>query len=229
MKRSEINAIINNAIKLAKEKGFLLPPFAYWTPEEIMSKGAEYDEFFDNKLGWDITDFGKGDFRKYGLTMVTIRNGNYYNEKYIKPYAEKILIAQEGQITPYHYHAKKMEDIINRGGGNLIVKMYNSVSPKEFADTDVMVTKDGRSYFVKAGEEVCVAPGESITLHPGVFHCFWGEVGKGPVLLGEVSMVNDDYSDNYFYDEIGRFPTIEEDEKAEYLLSDEYDKWRKKL
>ena len=120
-----------------------------------------------------------------------------------------------------------MEDIINRGGGNLIVKMYNSLSPKEFADTDVEVSKDGRSYFVKAGEEVCVKPGESITLHPGVFHCFWGEVGKGPVLLGEVSKVNDDYSDNYFYEEVGRFPNIEEDEEAKYLLSDEYDKIRR--
>jgi D-lyxose ketol-isomerase len=155
--------------------------------------------------------------------MLTIRNGNYFNKKYVKPYAEKILITQEGQITPYHYHAKKMEDIINRGGGNLIVKMYNSVSPKKFADTDVMVTKDGCSYFVKAGEEVCVAPGESITLHPGVFHCFWGEVGKGPVLLGEVSMVNDDNNDNRFYEKQARFTTIEEDEEPLYLLCNEYE------
>ncbi len=227
MKRSEINEIIQQAIALSNEKGFLLPPFAYWTPEELREKGEEYDEIFDNKLGWDITDFGSGNFYDCGLTMLTIRNGNYADARYAKPYAEKILVAYEGQVTPYHYHAKKMEDIINRGGGNLIVKLYNSLSPTEFADTDVTVNKDGRNYKVKAGEEITVRPGESITLHTGVFHTFWAEKGKGAVLLGEVSKVNDDYTDNYFYRPTGRFPKIDEDVPAKYLLICEYDELKR--
>ena len=68
-------------------------------------------------LGWDITDFGKGEYDRLGLLMFTIRNGSFDNPKYVKPYAEKLLITEEEQITPYHFHWKKMEDIINRGGG----------------------------------------------------------------------------------------------------------------
>ena len=169
---------------MSKQYGYLLPPFAYWTPKEILEKNSEYDEFFDNKLGWDVTDFGSGDFFKCGLTLITIRNGNSSNDKYKKPYAEKLMVSYEGQVTPYHYHPSKMEDIINRGGGNLIVKMYNSTVDNKFDNTDVLVNKDGRSYYVKAGSEICVAPGESITLHQGVFHTFWAEVGKGAVLIG---------------------------------------------
>ena len=115
-----------------------------------------------------------------------------------------------------------MEDIINRGGGNLIVKLYNSVSPHEFADSDVTVNMDGRSFVVKAGTEIKVRPGESITLHPGVFHSFWGETDAEAVLLGEVSKVNDDYTDNFFYAPAGRFPEIEEDEPAKFMLLSEY-------
>ena len=123
---------------------------------------------------------------------------------------------------PYHFHYKKMEDIINRGGGNLIVKLYNSTEDEQFADTDVLISKDGRNYYVPAGSEVTVYPGESITLHTGVYHCFWGEVGKGKILVGEVSKVNDDRIDNRFYEPTGRFPAIEEDVEPLYLLSMDY-------
>ncbi len=222
MKRSEINAIIDSSIEFAKSMNFLLPEFAYWTPEDFRSKGSEYDEIFHNMLGWDITDFGSGRFEDVGLVMLTLRNGNYSDERYVKPYAEKMLIVLEGQVTPYHYHSLKMEDIINRGGGNLIVKLYNSKSPKETLDTDVSVNMDGRTYTVPAGEEVRVRPGQSITLHTGVFHSFWAEKGCGKVLLGEVSRVNDDYTDNNFLSEVGRFPEIEEDVPAKYMLYSEY-------
>lgn len=225
MKRSEINRTISNAIKIAKEHKFLLPPFAYLGKEQLLSKMAdkEYAEIFDNKLGWDITDFGSGDFNKIGLTMFTLRNGNYFNKAYTKPYAEKILITEEEQVTPYHYHALKMEDIINRGGGNLIVKLFNAESQEKMADTDVLVSKDGRNYYVQAGEAVTIKPGESISLLPKVFHSFWAEKGSGYVFLGEVSHVNDDYTDNNFYSKVGRFPLIEEDELPEFLLLSEYD------
>ena len=171
-------------------------------------------------LRWDITDFGSGDFRKVGLLMFTIRNGNFNDKKYVKPYAEKLLIVEDGQVTPYHFHWSKMEDIINRGGGNLIVKVYNSTEDGQFADTDVDIYMDGRHFTVKAGTTVRVRPGESISLQTGMYHCFWAEGGK--TLLGEVSKVNDDRVDNRFYEPTGRFPEIEEDEKPLYLLGNEY-------
>ena len=222
MKRSELNKIMREAVEFADKMNFKLPPFAYWSPEEWAEKGHEYDEIRDNMLGWDITDFGSGDFMKIGLLMFTIRNGNFTDPKYVKPYAEKLLIVEEGQITPYHFHWKKMEDIINRGGGNLMIKVYNSTEDGEFADTDVEVMVDGRRYFVPAGSVVCIKPGESITLPTGQYHKFWAEGGK--TLVGEVSKVNDDRVDNRFYEPTGRFPEIDEDEAPLYLLGNEYPK-----
>ena len=107
MKRSEINKIMQDAKEFLEEMKWKLPPFAYWSPEEWETKGEEYNEIRDNMLGWDITDFGFGDFHKIGLFMFTIRNGNFSDEKYIKPYAEKLLIVEEEQVTPYHFHWHK--------------------------------------------------------------------------------------------------------------------------
>lgn len=222
MKRTELNEIMREAVDFINKLSFKLPPFAFWSTEDWANKGHEYDEIRDNMLGWDITDFGSGDFKKIGLLMFTLRNGNYKLQKYPKPYAEKLLITEEEQVTPFHFHWKKMEDIINRGGGNLLVQVYNSTKEGEKADTPVLISCDGRNFEVEAGAIIRVTPGESITLPTGQYHKFWGEKGKGKVLLGEVSRVNDDTNDNRFYDTIGRFPTIEEDDKPLYLLGNEY-------
>lgn len=220
MKRSEINEIMKNAEKFLNEMNFRLPPFAFWSPEEWAEKGGEYDEIRDNMLGWDITDFGSGSFKKIGLFMFTLRNGSFKDEHYKKPYAEKILIVEEGQITPCHFHWSKMEDIINRGGGDLVVEVYNSTEDEQLADTDVEIFMDGRHFTVPAGSHVRVKPGESISIQQGMYHKFWAE--GGTALIGEVSKVNDDRVDNRFYEPTGRFPEIEEDEAPLYLLGNEY-------
>lgn len=223
MKRSEINAAIKDALKLFEEYKITLPPFTHWTPDEWKTKGPEVQEIKDNMLGWDITDFGQGDFSKIGLFLITIRNGNQkMADKYPKTYAEKLMIVREKQITPMHFHWNKMEDIINAGGGNLIIKLYNSTPDEKLADTDVVVSMDGVQHTLSAGTEVRLAPGQSITLTRGLYHRFWGEEGKGTVLVREVSMCNDDANDNCFYDPAGRFPEIEEDEAPLRLLCNEY-------
>ena len=223
MKRSEINAAIQDAKKLFADYRISLPPFVLWTPEEWKTKGPEVQEIKDNMLGWDITDFGQGDFSKIGLFLITIRNDNQkMADKYPKTYAEKLMIVREKQITPMHFHWNKMEDIINAGGGNLIIKLYNSTPDEKLADTDVVVSMDGVQHTLSAGTEVRLEPGQSITLTPGLYHRFWGEEGKGTVLVREVSMCNDDSNDNCFYDPAGRFPEIEEDEAPVHLLCNEY-------
>ena len=224
MKRSEINAAMKEAKLLFADYKIALPPFAKKAPSEWADCGAEVEEIKDNMLGWDITDFGGGDFSKMGLLLITIRNGNQKNAaKYPKPYAEKLMVVKENQITPMHFHWSKMEDIINRGGGNLIIKLYNSTENEELADTDVVVSMDGVKYTLPAGGEVKLEPGQSITLTPGLYHRFWGEEGCGTVIVGEVSMCNDDANDNRFFDKIGRFPEIEEDEAPLHLLCNEYE------
>ena len=223
MKRSEINEIMKEALALFKEYRISLPEFVLWTPEEWKTKGDEVTEIKENMLGWDITDFGNGDFNKVGLFLITLRNGNQKNaKKYPKPYAEKLMIVKENQITPMHYHWSKMEDIINAGGGNLVIKLYNATDDDKLADTDIEVSIDGVKHIFPAGTEVSLNPGQSITLTPKLFHRFWGEEGKGTVIVREVSMCNDDANDNCFYDKAGRFPEIEEDEKPLYLLCNEY-------
>ena len=223
MKRSEINKIIKDSLALAESLNFKLPPFMYFSPDDWKEKQNEYKELKDNMLGWDITDFGSGDFAKQGLVMLVLRNGNQKSkEVYKKPYAEKLLVSFDNQLTPTHFHWSKMEDIINRGGGNLITCVWNSDENENKLDTPVEISIDGRRCTVEAGQEICLKPGESVTIEPKVYHCFWAEKGTGAVLLGEVSSVNDDTIDNNFYDKQPRFPDIDEDEPADHLLITEY-------
>ncbi len=225
MKRSEINIAIREMESLIREHGFELPPFCSWTPEDWENKGSEYNEIRDNMLGWDITDYGLNDFEKTGFSLITLRNGNQkMPERYANPYEEKLFMMREGQYAPMHFHFSKMEDIINRGGGNVLITVFNSAEDGSCADTDVTVSKDGRSFCVPAGTAVKLEPGESITIYPYMYHDFNVEPGTGAVLLGEVSMCNDDNTDNRFLDPIGRFPEIEEDEPPYRLLCTEYPK-----
>ena len=221
MKRSEINAIIRRFEALLAEHRFELPPFCKFTPEEWESKGHEYDEIRDNMLGWDVTDYGMGDYAHLGLALITLRNGNVHNPKYTKSYAEKIIMCDAGQVSPMHFHWNKMEDIINRGGNDIRFTLYNATKDEQLADTDVEIFQDGRRYFVPAGSTVVLKPGESLSLYPYYYHEFVIPEG-GSVLIGEVSMCNDDNTDNRFLKPLGRFPAIEEDEAPYRLLCNEY-------
>jgi len=224
MKRSEINKVIKDMERLIEEYRFELPEFCKWSPEDWKTKGAEYDEIRDNMLGWDITDFGRKNFSEMGFALITIRNGNLKNAKYKKPYAEKLLMLYEGQNAAMHYHWNKMEDIINRGGNNVYITVYNGDQDKNMLDTDVVLHMDGKESVVPAGTKVKLAPGQSITITPYMYHDFHVESTGGAVLLGEVSMCNDDENDNCFYEPVGRFPKIVEDEAPYRLLCTEYPK-----
>jgi D-lyxose ketol-isomerase len=220
MKRSEINAIMRSADAFMRERGFLLPPFAYWTADEWRAKGAEVREIVEHRLGWDVTDFGSGDFARRGLFLFTIRNGHPARPQ-TKTYAEKIMVVEAGQITPLHFHWKKTEDIINRGGGTLAVKLYHSTADEGLDErADIHVGVDGVTRVVPPGGVVELRPGESITLTPYLYHEFWGVGAR--VLVGEVSSVNDDAADNRFYQPAGRFPAIDEDVAPLHLLVTDY-------
>ena len=224
MKRSEINRALKDLENMIAEYKYYLPKFANFTPEEWKTKGHEYDEIRDNMLGWDITDFGQGNFQKTGFSLVTIRNGNQkMQDVYKKPYAEKLLYLDEGQYAMNHFHWYKMEDIINRGGGNILIRVYNSL-PDESVDKtgDVTVHTDGLTRVVPAGTQIRLTPGESLTITQGMYHDFEVEPGTGAVLIGEVSQCNDDTTDNRFNPPAGRFPQIEEDEPPYRLLCNEY-------
>ncbi len=224
MKRSEINTALREMEAMARKCGFALPPFCGYTPAHWRTLGHEYDEIRDCRLGWDITDYGQGDFDRIGFSLVTIRNGNRaMADRYPKAYAEKLLYLKQGQYAPNHFHWFKTEDIINRGGGNVLIRVYNSLPDEEIdRESDVTVHTDGHTFTVPAGTRIRLRPGESIHIQQRLYHDFTVEPGTGPVLLGEVSQCNDDNTDNRFNPPMGRFPEIVEDAPPYRLLCNEY-------
>jgi len=223
LKRSEINAILESAALFLDEYRYALPPWASWRPADWAGAGEEAREIFTNALGWDVTDFGSGDFRRRGLFLFTVRNGKPGRDR--KPYAEKIMIVEEKQETPMHFHFFKMEDIINRGGGKLVIELYSSDEREGLSTDPLDVSVDGIRRKIRAGDRVTLGIGESICLEPGVYHRFWAEEGRA--LIGEVSMANDDVHDNRFLEPVGRFPEIEEDVEPLRLLVGDYPRFAK--
>jgi D-lyxose ketol-isomerase len=225
MKRSQVNSSILWAIDLLKKNNFYLPDFAYWKEDEWRRNRDKTETIKKVMLGWDVTDYGLDRFEETGGVLFTIRNGSQKEAGAGVPYAEKCLLFKDGQGLPTHFHFTKTEDIINRGGGILALKLYNAL-PDYSLDTagDVIVYRDGVRNVVRPGEVVRVAPGSSISLTPYMYHNFWALEGYGDLIAGEVSSVNDDNQDNHFYENLPRFGSIEEDEPMLYPLVAEYDK-----
>lgn len=221
MNRSDVNEILKAGDAFIRGFGHILPPFAYWTPEQMRDGAAE--DMRARGLGWDITDYGEGRFDEMGLFLFTTRNGRVVDLDAGRGmlYAEKIMITREKQLSPMHRHNIKAEDIINRGGGDLIIELF-APKPDGTIDSDAKVTVpcDGIERTFEAGAHLRLAPGESVTLMPGIWHAFWAE--NGDCLIGEVSTVNDDRTDNVFSMPIGRFSDITEDEAPVHLLVSDY-------
>lgn len=226
MKRSRINQIMSEADDMIRRYGFVLPPFAYWTPDQFKARKDIAANVIDARCGWDITDYGAGRYDEMGLFLFTLRNGRLADLQRGGGmcYAEKLLISKQDQLSPMHTHVIKVEDIINRGGATLVIELYGSDDQGKFAeDRGGTVFCDGIRTDYTPGQKLRLAPGESVTLMPGDWHAFWGD--GGDVLIGEVSTVNDDETDNIFREPIGRFANVEEDVAPTYLLVSDYRTW----
>ena len=112
MKRSEVNAYQREAAAFFQQQNFHLPPWAFWSEDDWRKNREQVQEIIALKLGWDVTDFGLGDFQRAGLLLFTLRNGRV-GQTGGKDYAEKVLIVRPQQVTPWHFHWHKMEDIIS--------------------------------------------------------------------------------------------------------------------
>ena len=222
MKRSYVNTILKEGDAFIRSFGYILPPFAYYSPDEM--RATDHATYVKCAMGWDITDYGQGQFKALGLFLFTVRNGLAQDLERGRGmvYAEKIMISRNQQISPMHHHLVKSEDIINRGGGQLILELFN-VDAEGGLDrkSQVTVPVDGQMRTLNAGGLLKLEPGESVTLHPNIWHAFWGE--KGDVLIGEISTVNDDNTDNIFEANIGRFASIIEDVEPVHLLVSDYE------
>ncbi|GAJ96552.1 hypothetical protein RRH01S_23_00580 [Rhizobium rhizogenes NBRC 13257] len=226
--RSEINRTIREAEAFMASFGYVLPPFANWGPEEMTRRGGDIGNIIAAGLGWDITDFGMGDFEKNGLLLFTARNGRLSDLKrgVGMLYAEKAMISRQNQVTPNHTHILKTEDIINRGGGTLIVELFGGRDGVCDPHLGTTILCDGIARTLPPGGRLHLQPGESVTLMPGDWHSFWAE--GSDVFVAEVSTVNDDAADNIFQDNrVTRFSGIEEDEQPYRLLVPDYAEWLK--
>ncbi len=213
-RRSEVNRIIDQSLEIIAEAGFCLPPFALWEPAQWIEAGSAWNQAREARLGWDVTDFGLGRFLQIGRVLFTLRNGIAGGTD--KPYAEKIIVGRHGQRAPQHWHRRKIEDIINRGRGEVVLHLSPSQPGQK-------VYRDGLAIPVNDLVKIRLQPGESLCISPGVIHQFWGEEtesGRVP-LIGEVSSFCDDVSDNVFLEDIRRFAAIVEDEPARYSLCHE--------
>ena len=178
MKRSDINQLIRTAEICFLDHGWTLPP----NPK------------------WDVTDFGLGMYRRYGLVLINLAEE--------PEYCEKLMYALKNMSTPAHTHRKKKEDIICRWG-QLDVLLWKDES---LAKGEILSLKiNGVTKEVRSGEPIHLQAGERVTLVPGIYHEFFPATDE--CIIGEVSTANDDLNDNIFVNpEIGRFPGVEEDE-----------------
>jgi D-lyxose ketol-isomerase len=222
LKRSQINASIRLAIKTFRDADIHLPPFAFWTVDDWKDKGESVHEIRHARLGWDVTDFGSGEFEKIGRTLFTLRNGSFGGSPYSKPYAEKLILDPEGQRAPAHFHRSKMEDIINRSGGNVLVQLTMANPDDTPSEKSFSVQVDGETVHLQPRGIVRLRPGQSVCIPPRTIHQFWGEEGTGIAVSSEVSSLCDDENDNFFLVPSVRYPVIEEDESAEFYLCNEY-------
>jgi D-lyxose ketol-isomerase len=189
MKRSEINKAIVQSGAFFKANGWTLPP----------------------QPKWDVTDFGLGDFSKFGLILINLAEE--------VEYCEKLMYAAKGQTTPSHTHKKKKEDIICRTG-ELVVQLWKE-DPAKTASKDTFEMKvNGVFTTITSGDKVNLKSGERITIEPGIWHEFYP--ASDECIIGEVSTANDDLNDNFFSNpDIGRYAHIDEDESPLVkLLSD---------
>ena len=204
MKRSDINEILGHTRQFFSMHDVHLPPFASFPPTKWQQLDqAAWQEVFDLKLGWDVTAFGGNNFAAEGLTLFTLRNGSPNGVPYEKSYAEKIMHVRDGQVTPMHFHWRKREDIINRGGGNLIIELWNAGAHEETENTAVTVTVDGCRQTHAPGSQLRLTPGESICLTPTLYHSFW-EGGKhaqltvkGPQVAEQPAAVHNGWREDF--------------------------------
>jgi D-lyxose ketol-isomerase len=225
MRRSFIDDRIEAMLALCDRHGFRLPSFAHWDEARYRREAASVRHIRDAGLGWNVVEFKPGAFRKRGLTLFTLRMGDWRSlaSGAGRLYAEKAMMAEDGQVTPHHFHIVKTEDILNRGGARFVVELFKVDAEGTRRDERFKIQKDAETLDLAPGARVSLEPGESLTLEPFVAHSFWAE--GGAVLAGEISRANDDASDNYFLPPLEPFAAIEEDAPSRYVTLRDYPKF----
>jgi D-lyxose ketol-isomerase len=217
MKRSFIDARIDRMRSLCERHGVALPPFALWGQADFRANPEAARLVAERGMGWNVVEFKPGLFAREGLTLFTLRMGDWreLGAGRGRLYAEKAILAEDGQRAPHHYHVVKTEDIVNRGGSRFVVELFRVDARGAPLKERFRALKDVSVLDLGPGDQVRLEPGESLTLEPYVAHAFWAE--GGAAIAGEVSLANDDATDNYFVPPLEPFLPIQEDAPARYV------------
>ena len=198
VKRSFIDARIDRMLELCGRHGVALPPFALWREADfranpdaarlIAERGARLER--GRIQAWPV--------RARGPDLVHAADGRLSRARRRtgRLYAEKAMAAEDGQRAPHHYHVVKTEDIVNRGGARFVVELFKVDAQGAPLKERFRALKDVNVLDLNPGDQVRLEPGESLTLEPFIAHAFWAE--GGAAVAGEVSLANDDTTDNYF-------------------------------
>jgi len=228
MKRSEINTHIEYTIDVLEKNNYRLPFFAYMKLKDWKNITEDVEMIKKSMLGWDVLDYGGGNFDQVGGVLFTVRNGDQKDRSIGTPYCEKVIFLKEGQCLPFHFHATKVEDIIVRAGGTIWIKLYTSNNDNTINyEEPVTVYCDGVKRKYKAGETIEITHGNSITLLPRTYHSFGAVKGEGDLIVGEVSTINDDATDNFFAEDYAVYLPVDEDVPTEFLMCNDYDRINK--
>ena len=217
VKRSFIDGRIDRMLKLCDRHGVALPPFAQWREADFRANPEPAKLIAVRGMGWNVVEFKPGLFAREGLSLFTLRMGDWreLGAGRGRLYAEKAIVAEDGQRAPHHYHVVKTEDIVNRGGARFVVELFKVDTQGAPLKDRFRALKDVTVLDLTPGDRVSLEPGESLTLEPFIAHAFWAE--GGAAVAGEVSLANDDSADNYFLPPLNAPDPIDEDAPARYV------------
>lgn len=147
MKRADLEALRESAMRRFEATGWALPPHPKW----------------------DITDFGLGDWRRHGLVLVNLAEE--------PEYCEKLMYARRDMTTPMHCHRIKKEDIICRSGDLAVRIGGGPAETVMVKVNGISVTvHSGVQLTLQAGERVTLLPGVLHEFWPLSEECVIGEV-----------------------------------------------------
>ena len=102
MKRSFIDARIDRMLELCARHGVALPPFALWRETDFRANADAAKLIAERGVGWNVVEFKPGLFAREGLTLFTLRMGDWRDlgAGRGRLYGEKAIAAEDGQRAP---------------------------------------------------------------------------------------------------------------------------------
>ena len=219
MERSHINTLLADAEDFFAAAGVVLPPFAFWRPDEFARRvRAGHERLVISRMGWLVSDFGLDNFAAEGTVAFCAGAGDSGGAR---NYAERWFILREGQRIPERFHRRRTKDIVACGPGNLCLRLHRTTPDAAVDETaNLEAEVDGAARKLAPGARLVLRPGERALIEPMTFHECRAE--QGDLIIREISTATDEMLDSFFLPHIGLAADIDEDEQPRRLLVSDY-------